>query len=208
MGKRAKKVTLKKMAKPKLETVFSCPLCSHEKCIECRMDRTKQIGTARCRVCTAGYQTVITYLSDPVDVYAEWVDVVAEREKAEASKGEAAVAAPSSDQSSEKDQSDELPILENILGKRRINSEKEKKEQEKPDNLPNRDTKKENIPKSVQSDTDELSSEAEQEEEEEDQQVDVEQVEKEESEGSVTPPPEPKTSSPVKRIAIVESDEE
>lgn len=81
MGKRAKKVTLKKMAKPKLETVFSCPLCSHEKCIECRMDRGKQIGTARCRVCTAGYQTVITNLSDPVDVYSEWVDVIAEREK-------------------------------------------------------------------------------------------------------------------------------
>jgi transcription elongation factor Elf1 len=85
MGKRSKKVTLKKMAKPRLETVFSCPLCSHEKCIECRMNRQSQTGTARCRVCSAGYQTVISYLSDPVDVYAEWVDVVAERASAGAS---------------------------------------------------------------------------------------------------------------------------
>ena len=81
MGKRAKKVTLKKMAKPKLERVFSCPLCSHEKCIECKMDRQRLVGTAKCRVCAGGYQTLITGLSDPIDVYSEWVDVIAERDR-------------------------------------------------------------------------------------------------------------------------------
>lgn len=55
----------------------------------------KQIGTARCRQCQAGYQTVINCtrrwpvimgpdcsggddvdLSEPIDIFAEWIDAI------------------------------------------------------------------------------------------------------------------------------------
>lgn len=52
-------------------------------------DRQRQIGTITCRICSAGYQTVINCklnsdnieadildLSEPVDVYGEWVDAI------------------------------------------------------------------------------------------------------------------------------------
>eukprot|EP01018_Ginkgo_biloba_P019431 Gb_16585 [translate_table: standard] len=75
MGKR------KSSAKPppkkkqeKLNTVFSCPFCNHESSVECRMDRKDQIGEALCRICQESFSTSINTLSEPIDVYSEWID--------------------------------------------------------------------------------------------------------------------------------------
>jgi len=75
MGKRksSKKPTPKKKMSP-VPTTFDCPFCNHEKTVECKMDKEKWIGYIRCSVCDASYQMMTNYLSEPVDVYSEWLD--------------------------------------------------------------------------------------------------------------------------------------
>jgi len=76
MGKRKSRKT-KPVAKKRQLTVptnFDCPFCNHEKSVECKMDRERSIGIIRCSVCDASYQMIINYLSEPVDVYSEWLD--------------------------------------------------------------------------------------------------------------------------------------
>ncbi|XP_072023673.1 transcription elongation factor 1 homolog [Amphiura filiformis] len=75
MGRRRSK--RKPPAKKKtlgLEAQFTCPFCNHEKACEVKMDRTRNVGIISCRVCLEDYQTSITYLSEPVDVYSDWID--------------------------------------------------------------------------------------------------------------------------------------
>ena len=75
MGRRkssSKKVIKKK--KPTVPTVFKCLYCGHEKSVECKMDRDRQIGYLNCRVCGESYQDKINYLSEPVDVFCAWLD--------------------------------------------------------------------------------------------------------------------------------------
>eukprot|EP01114_Cavostelium_apophysatum_P006384 TRINITY_DN1766_c0_g1_i1.p1 TRINITY_DN1766_c0_g1~~TRINITY_DN1766_c0_g1_i1.p1 ORF type:complete len:133 (-),score=8.90 TRINITY_DN1766_c0_g1_i1:69-467(-) len=57
-----------------IPTSFDCPFCNHEHSVECRMDRERDIGNIRCTVCDAAYQMIINHLSEPVDVYSEWLD--------------------------------------------------------------------------------------------------------------------------------------
>ena len=38
------------------------------------MDRKGQVGSLKCRVCQADLEMRITSLSQPVDVFAEWID--------------------------------------------------------------------------------------------------------------------------------------
>ena len=40
---------------------------------KCR-DRKNWMGIIHCRVCNESYQTQINYLSEPIDVYSEWID--------------------------------------------------------------------------------------------------------------------------------------
>lgn len=37
-------------------------------------DRQRNVGLIECRVCKENFQTNINYLSEPIDVYADWVD--------------------------------------------------------------------------------------------------------------------------------------
>jgi transcription elongation factor Elf1 len=39
----------------------------------CR-DRERQVGKISCRVCLEDFQAAITTLSEPVDVYSDWID--------------------------------------------------------------------------------------------------------------------------------------
>ena len=103
MGRRrakAKKVV--KKAKPVMMTEFKCPFCNHDGSAECKLDYEKESGSLervpasssgaaaraaregesadascrarRCRVCGADYTATINYLSEPVDVFSEWID--------------------------------------------------------------------------------------------------------------------------------------
>jgi transcription elongation factor Elf1 len=74
MGKRKSRKAPQKKIAQKVPKVFDCPFCNHEKSVECKLDHKLALGVVRCRVCAADYQTRITYLMEPVDVYADWID--------------------------------------------------------------------------------------------------------------------------------------
>uniref|UniRef100_A0A914HWT5 Transcription elongation factor 1 homolog n=1 Tax=Globodera rostochiensis TaxID=31243 RepID=A0A914HWT5_GLORO len=57
-----------------LETQFNCPFCNHERVCEVKMDRERNVGFIQCRVCMEDFQTNITALSEPIDVYSDWID--------------------------------------------------------------------------------------------------------------------------------------
>ncbi|KAF1571491.1 UNVERIFIED_CONTAM: hypothetical protein FQV16_0017123, partial [Eudyptes robustus] len=73
-----KKSSRKAPAKAKiivpLDTVFNCPFCNHERVCEVKLDRLRNVGFIQCRICTENFQTNITYLSEPIDVYSDWID--------------------------------------------------------------------------------------------------------------------------------------
>ncbi|KAL1829667.1 hypothetical protein ACET3Z_008079 [Daucus carota] len=75
MGKRksrAKPATRKRM--DKLDTVFSCPFCNHGSSVECRIDMKNLIGEATCGICQESFSTTVTALTEPIDIYSEWID--------------------------------------------------------------------------------------------------------------------------------------
>lgn len=74
MGKRKSRKAPPKRIQQKVPKVFDCPFCNHENSVECKLDHKTAIGVVHCRVCAANYQTQITYLMEPVDVYADWID--------------------------------------------------------------------------------------------------------------------------------------
>ena len=75
MGRRrAKAAKVVKKPKPKMATEFKCPFCNHSGCVGATMDYDKEVGTLDCRVCAATYSATINYLSEPIDVFSEWID--------------------------------------------------------------------------------------------------------------------------------------
>ncbi|KAK8816979.1 hypothetical protein AV274_0906 [Blastocystis sp. ATCC 50177/Nand II] len=82
MGRRKKaqkKVTKKEVAK--LAVVFNCPKCSYPKCCKCTIDKKSNVGNIECSICKAKFQMPTGILTEPVDIYARWID---ELEKANA----------------------------------------------------------------------------------------------------------------------------
>lgn len=57
-----------------LDQQFNCPFCNHEKSCEVKMDKSRNTARISCRVCMEDYQTTINFLSEPLDVYNDWVD--------------------------------------------------------------------------------------------------------------------------------------
>ena len=82
MSKKKSRRRVIKTIIPKVATVFDCPFCNHKKCVEVKMyfsffyfrDNKKQIANISCRVCTSNFKTKKTALTDPIDVYSEWID--------------------------------------------------------------------------------------------------------------------------------------
>jgi len=57
-----------------LPSTFTCPFCNSENSCEVDLDQTKRIGMINCSVCLEQFSTVINYLTEPLDVYSEWID--------------------------------------------------------------------------------------------------------------------------------------
>eukprot|EP00938_MAST-03A_sp_MAST-3A-sp1_P002343 g2343.t1 len=75
MGRRKssqKKVSTK--AKKVVSKIFKCPFCAHNKAVQCVMNKKDKIATLKCRICSEEYQGRIHYLSEPIDVYNEWIN--------------------------------------------------------------------------------------------------------------------------------------
>jgi|UniRef100_U5FUJ7 transcription elongation factor Elf1 len=63
-----------KKPKLKLDTVFPCPFCQHETSVGCSFNKDLNIGEISCSICHAGYETKLTPLTEPIDIYSEWID--------------------------------------------------------------------------------------------------------------------------------------
>ncbi|KAK3308665.1 transcription elongation factor Elf1 like-domain-containing protein [Chaetomium strumarium] len=75
MGKRS---SAKKPQGPKKRDTtprtFDCLFCNHTDSIDIKMEKKVGCGRLYCRVCGQKFQCGIHYLSQPIDVYCEWVD--------------------------------------------------------------------------------------------------------------------------------------
>ncbi|ODN01245.1 Transcription elongation factor 1 [Orchesella cincta] len=80
MGKRKsrKKPPAKARSIQPLDTQFNCPFCNHESSCEVKMDRTRKTAKISCHICMECFQTQIHNLSEPVDVYNDWIDACEE----------------------------------------------------------------------------------------------------------------------------------
>ncbi|KAH8405058.1 hypothetical protein KR222_007573 [Zaprionus bogoriensis] len=57
-----------------LQKQFNCPFCNHNNCCDVTMDKQRNLGRITCRVCKEFFQTPIISLSDPIDVFNDWID--------------------------------------------------------------------------------------------------------------------------------------
>ncbi|EGW34082.1 uncharacterized protein SPAPADRAFT_135141 [Spathaspora passalidarum NRRL Y-27907] len=75
MGKRksSAKKPVKKI-KQTLDTQFTCLFCNHEKSVICTIDKKNLLGELHCKICGQSFQTAIHSLSQPVDIYSDWID--------------------------------------------------------------------------------------------------------------------------------------
>jgi transcription elongation factor Elf1 len=76
--KAAKKVIKKK--KYTVAKVFKCIFCNHDKSVTCALDTKTMTGQLVCSICEAKFETKINSLTDPVDVFTEWLDETSENQ--------------------------------------------------------------------------------------------------------------------------------
>ncbi|KAK9123261.1 hypothetical protein Sjap_012863 [Stephania japonica] len=60
MGKRkSRSKPAPKKRTDRLDSVFNCPFCNHEKSVDCTFDKDNKLGTVLCRICQESYSTPI-----------------------------------------------------------------------------------------------------------------------------------------------------
>lgn len=74
MGKRKSARKPVKKIKQTLDTTFTCLFCNHEKSVICVVDKKNLLGELHCKICGQSFQTAINSLSQPVDIYSDWID--------------------------------------------------------------------------------------------------------------------------------------
>ncbi|CAM0957643.1 unnamed protein product [Alopecurus aequalis] len=68
------KMASRKKPAVKLDTTFCCPFCNHSGSVECKIDLKHWIAEAICLICMERYSTKPHALTEPIDVYSEWID--------------------------------------------------------------------------------------------------------------------------------------
>lgn len=66
--------------------VFKCLFCNHDGAVTCQIDTRSMTGKLECSICGAKFQTSINTLTEPIDIFTEWLDETADLQ-AETSKG-------------------------------------------------------------------------------------------------------------------------
>ncbi|KAJ8633410.1 hypothetical protein MRB53_026746 [Persea americana] len=74
MGKRKSRAKPPPKKKLKLDKCFTCPFCNHPGTVTCKMYKELMTSEAFCYICEESYSTTIHGLSEPIDVYSEWID--------------------------------------------------------------------------------------------------------------------------------------
>ncbi|KAF5365631.1 hypothetical protein D9758_003327 [Tetrapyrgos nigripes] len=84
MGKRKKssrKPAAAARIKVPLDTSFTCLFCHHDNSVTVRIDKKEGIAQLVCRVCDQRYQSKVTHLTEPIDIYSEWIDAADEAQR-------------------------------------------------------------------------------------------------------------------------------
>ncbi|KAG2604309.1 transcription elongation factor 1 homolog [Panicum virgatum] len=71
-SRKAKAAPPKKASK--LDTAFDCPFCNNRASVECTIDLKHLIAVVSCGICKESYSTSANALTEPIDVYSEWID--------------------------------------------------------------------------------------------------------------------------------------
>lgn len=87
MGKRKATRKPPKKVRQKLEVTFTCLFCNHERSVICTLDKKNSLGELHCKVCGQSFQTAINSLSQPVDIYSDWIDACEDIAEEAESKG-------------------------------------------------------------------------------------------------------------------------
>ncbi|KAG5727960.1 hypothetical protein E4T56_gene19399 [Termitomyces sp. T112] len=92
MGKRKKSSRKPAPARQKvpLDTAFTCLFCHHDKSVTVRLDRKEGVAYLACRVCDQRYQSKVNHLTEPIDIYSEWIDAADAAQSAQAPRRPAA----------------------------------------------------------------------------------------------------------------------
>ncbi|EEB90735.1 hypothetical protein MPER_11018 [Moniliophthora perniciosa FA553] len=83
MGKRKKSSRKPAPARQKvpLDTTFTCLFCHHDNSVTVRIDRKEGIAQLVCRTCDQRYQSKVNHLTEPIDIYSEWIDAADEAQR-------------------------------------------------------------------------------------------------------------------------------
>ncbi|KAM0705039.1 hypothetical protein Q7P35_007826 [Cladosporium inversicolor] len=57
-----------------LDTKFKCVFCNSEDSISTKIDKKAGVASLSCKNCVQSYQMSANYLTQPVDVYFDWID--------------------------------------------------------------------------------------------------------------------------------------
>ncbi|KAL6203739.1 hypothetical protein ACLB2K_027438 [Fragaria x ananassa] len=82
MGKRkSRSKPVKRRAEKLARDCFQLPFCNYGRNVQCRIYKVKLasggekwIGTADCYICHEVFHTQATALTEPIDIYSEWID--------------------------------------------------------------------------------------------------------------------------------------
>jgi len=91
MGKRKKSSRKPGPSRRKepLETSFTCLFCHHDKSVTVKIVRKEGYALLSCKVCGQSYQSKINHLTEPVDVFSEWLDAADEAARDVGGSGDA-----------------------------------------------------------------------------------------------------------------------
>ncbi|KAA1471144.1 Elf1-domain-containing protein [Dentipellis sp. KUC8613] len=113
MGKRKKSSRKPAPSRKKdpLDTTFTCLFCHHDNSVSVKVDRKEGIAQLVCKICDQRYQSKVNHLTEPIDIYSEWIDAadaaekerVVQRRPAAASSSRPRPAAPPSVPSDDED---------------------------------------------------------------------------------------------------------
>ncbi|GAA6052070.1 hypothetical protein JCM3770_006614 [Rhodotorula araucariae] len=78
MGKRKSSKKPQTRIKQVLDKSFRCVFCAHQGSVTCKLDNKNKIGRLDCKDCGQSFQTDITHLTEPVDLYSQWIDACEE----------------------------------------------------------------------------------------------------------------------------------
>ena len=74
MAKKKSRKIVKKIKIDKLATIFDCPFCNNKKTVEVSIIKKEKKADIQCRLCKRNWSCKASSLTEPIDVYSEWID--------------------------------------------------------------------------------------------------------------------------------------